>query len=168
MELHLPLCSSHSPRMRWRWGDPKAPHHRPECLSKAPTPAGTERPRGSLTCRQGDVAVEAALVDAVAGVVAAHDGWHCTLTLLVAQPHAAVALGAVGLVRALIACRGAPSKERIHRAGNPSSTRPPWAWPPSFWPRPQHSLQDPRDEAPPAAFNTWAWPRASPPTDLQG
>lgn len=61
---------------------------------------------GSLTCRQGDVAVETALVDAVAGIVAAHDGRRLTLAGLAAQPHAAVALGAIGLVCALIACEG--------------------------------------------------------------
>lgn len=60
----------------------------------------------SLTCSQGDVTVEAALVDVVAGVVAAHDGRRGAVARLAAQPHAAVALGTVGLVRTLIACEG--------------------------------------------------------------
>jgi hypothetical protein len=75
--------------------------------------------RGSLTCRQGDVAIEAALVDAVTCVVAAHDGRRCAVALLVAQPHAAVALGAIGFVRALIACEGrAEEEQRVKRAGD--------------------------------------------------
>lgn len=66
------------------------------------------RPRAldSLTCSQGDVTVEAALVDVVACVVAAHDGRRRAVARLAAQPHAAVALGTVGLVRTLVACEG--------------------------------------------------------------
>ena len=59
-----------------------------------------------LTCCQGDIAVETALVEMVAGVVAAHDGRRPALALLAAQSHAAVALDAVGLVGTLIACEG--------------------------------------------------------------
>lgn len=68
--------------------------------------------RGSLTCHQGDVAIETALVEVVAGIVAAHDGWCRTLARLAAQPHAAVALRAVGLVRTLIACEGSELEGR--------------------------------------------------------
>ena len=57
-----------------------------------------------LTCCQGDIAIETALVEMVAGIVAAHDGRRPALALLAAQPHAAVALDAVGLVGTLIAC----------------------------------------------------------------
>lgn len=82
------------------WGkDSKQPRD----LRKATaTPVSFELP-GSLTCRQGDVAIKTSLVDAVAGVVAAHDRRRRTLARLVAQPHAAVALDTVGLGCTLIA-----------------------------------------------------------------
>lgn len=73
-------------------------------LREATTTPVDPRAPDSLTCRQGDVTVEAALVDAVACVVAAHDGRRRALARLAAQPHAAVALGTIGLVRTLIAC----------------------------------------------------------------
>lgn len=59
-----------------------------------------------LTCCQGDIAVETALVEMVAGVVAADDRRRPALALLAAQAHTAVALDAVGLVGTFIACEG--------------------------------------------------------------
>lgn len=61
---------------------------------------------GTLTCRQGDVAIEAALVYAAAGVVAVHNWRHGALALLAALPQATVALCAIGLIGTLVACRG--------------------------------------------------------------
>ena len=73
-----------------------------------------------LTCCQGDIAVETALVEMVAGIVAAHDGRRPALALLAAQPHAAVALDAVGLVGTLIACE-AGKKEGSGPGGSGST-----------------------------------------------
>ena len=73
-----------------------------------------------LTCCQGDIAIETALVEMVAGIVAAHDGRRPALALLAAQPHAAVALDAVGLVGTLIACE-AGKKEGSGPGGSGST-----------------------------------------------
>lgn len=61
---------------------------------------------GRLTCRQGDVAIEAALVNTAAGVVAVHNWRHGALALLAALPQATVALCAIGLIGTLVACGG--------------------------------------------------------------